>query len=51
MLLVWCSALMFGGEPLTFEKHVRPILKQHCFLCHGEESKTKGGLGNEDPDF
>jgi hypothetical protein len=36
--------MLFAGEPLSFEKHVRPILKQHCFLCHGEESKTKGGL-------
>lgn len=26
-----------------FEKHIRPILVQHCFECHGPE-KTKGGL-------
>ena len=31
-------------SPLTFEKHVRPILKTHCFPCHGEAGKTKGGL-------
>ena len=31
-------------ETLTFEKHVRPILKAHCFHCHGEEGETKGGL-------
>jgi len=29
---------------LTFEKDVRPILKTHCFQCHGEEGQTKGGL-------
>lgn len=29
---------------LVFEKHVRPILKQHCFHCHGEEEETGGGL-------
>lgn len=28
----------------TFEKDVRPILKAHCFQCHGEEGETKGGL-------
>ena len=31
------------GDP-TFEKHVRPILKAHCFECHGEGEKLKGGL-------
>ncbi len=29
---------------VTFEKDVRPILKAHCFHCHGEEGETKGGL-------
>ena len=27
-----------------FEKDVRPILKTHCFQCHGEEGEMKGGL-------
>lgn len=31
-------------EPTLFEKHVRPILKAHCFHCHGEEDKPKGRL-------
>jgi hypothetical protein len=29
---------------LTFEKDVRPILKEHCFRCHGEGEKLKGGV-------
>ncbi len=33
-----------ADAPLTFEKDVRPIFKQHCFLCHGEEPKPKGDL-------
>jgi hypothetical protein len=33
-----------AGGTLTFEKDVRPILKTHCFHCHGEEGETKGGL-------
>ncbi|HIM22698.1 MAG TPA: DUF1549 domain-containing protein, partial [Verrucomicrobia bacterium] len=38
------------GHPLgqaatvTFEADVRPILKAHCFRCHGEDSSAKGGL-------
>src|ERR1700675_1556681 len=27
-----------------FEKDVRPILKAHCFDCHGEGEKLRGGL-------
>lgn len=27
-----------------FEKEVRPILKAHCFLCHGEEKQVEGRL-------
>jgi len=34
-----------GAEAvLTFEKDVRPIVKEHCTHCHGEEEKPKGGL-------
>jgi mono/diheme cytochrome c family protein len=32
------------ASTLTFEKDVRPILKAHCFLCHGEEADLKGKL-------
>ncbi|XZE54193.1 PSD1 and planctomycete cytochrome C domain-containing protein [Planctomycetaceae bacterium SH139] len=31
-------------EELYFEKHVRPILKTHCFQCHGEEPELAGEL-------
>lgn len=30
--------------PLTFEHDVRPILKAHCFECHGEGEQLEGGL-------
>jgi hypothetical protein len=31
-------------EKLTFEEHVRPILRAHCLECHGESGKPKGKL-------
>jgi len=33
-----------SAETLTFEHHIRPILKANCFHCHGEETKLKGDL-------
>ncbi len=32
------------GQEMTFETHVRPILKAHCFDCHGAEEELKGKL-------
>ena len=32
------------GAELTYEREVRTILKAHCFACHGEGEKLKGGL-------
>jgi len=31
-------------ESITFEKHVRPIFKAHCFHCHGEDGELEAGL-------
>jgi mono/diheme cytochrome c family protein len=31
-------------DRLTYEQHVRPILKANCFQCHGEGDKLRGGL-------
>ena len=46
LLLPWMFAAAFpaAAASLTFEKDVRPILKAHCFQCHGEEGEMKGGL-------
>ena len=32
------------AEELTYESHIRPILKEHCFHCHGEQGEKEGGL-------
>ncbi len=51
--LGWLSAVCFGcllsrpamaDSPLSYEKDVRPILKTHCFQCHGEAGAREGGL-------
>ena len=33
-----------AARALTYEQHVRPILKVACFHCHGEHGETPGGL-------
>ncbi len=30
-----------------FARDVRPLLEQHCFECHGDEAKPKGGVNLE----
>ena len=32
------------AEPLTFEQHIRPILRAHCLDCHGAVEEKEGGL-------
>lgn len=29
---------------LTYETHIRPIFREHCFDCHGATDELKGGL-------
>ena len=45
--VVALAAAAFSGEPAgtpTYERDVRPILKAHCFQCHGEAEKLAGRL-------
>lgn len=42
--IVAATGSAHAAESLTFEKDVRPILKAHCFHCHGEDGEKKGGL-------
>ena len=46
LLLFLCFALIRPtlAAELMYEADVRPILKAHCFHCHGEGGKTEGNL-------
>ncbi|NDB06962.1 MAG: DUF1549 domain-containing protein, partial [Acidimicrobiia bacterium] len=33
-----------AAEGPNYETQIRPIFKEHCTHCHGEEEKPKGGL-------
>jgi hypothetical protein len=42
--VMYVATLSRADEPLHFETHIRPILKAHCWHCHGEESELQGKL-------
>ena len=44
VLALWVAPISAWAEELTFEKHVRPILKAACFQCHSDEDKPKAKL-------
>ncbi|MEZ6123698.1 MAG: PSD1 and planctomycete cytochrome C domain-containing protein [Planctomycetaceae bacterium] len=45
MVLPLIPAVAMSADPSpAFEADVRPILKAHCWQCHGEEEELKGGL-------
>lgn len=49
LLFLLAGRLLAAENPpakgaLTYEGHVRPILKAHCFACHGEGEKLQGNL-------
>lgn len=43
-LLLSVPLLTNADEGLTFEKHIRPIFRAHCYDCHGAENEVKGAL-------
>ena len=44
ILLIALSMKPLVADDVVFETHVRPILKAHCFQCHGESGEKQGGL-------
>lgn len=43
-LATTASAETSKPEQLTYEEHIRPIFRAHCFDCHGATEEMKGGL-------
>lgn len=39
-----CDLQFVRSQDLTFERHIRPILRQYCFDCHGASEKKEGNL-------
>ena len=52
-LAVFClfSAGFVRAEPIQFNRDVRPILAENCYLCHGpDKGRRKKGLRLDDRD-
>ncbi len=44
MFMAWIASHASAADPVTFEQHVRPILKAYCLDCHGAGEKMPGNL-------
>ncbi|MGD9854427.1 MAG: DUF1549 domain-containing protein, partial [Planctomycetaceae bacterium] len=44
VLLLNVPAVRAEEDAISFERTVRPLLKTHCFQCHGEEPEVRGSL-------
>ncbi len=44
LLVALIAAGSLSGSELKFETDIRPVLKAHCFHCHGEGDELKGGV-------
>ena len=41
----WIIGSVLSAEPIDFNRDIRPILSNHCYECHGPDSKQrKAGL-------
>ena len=44
LVIILLATQFCSADELSFETDVRPILKAHCFHCHGEDGEPKGEL-------
>ena len=43
LILAWCPPAAIAAKD-SFEEIIKPIFKQNCVKCHGENGKVKGKL-------
>src|SRR4051812_33647903 len=49
LLALLCLTQTAGSAPIEFNKEIRPILADNCYLCHGPDKGTrKAGLRLDD---
>ena len=41
LIFVCVSGLTSRAEDLTYDRHIRPILAKHCFVCHGPDPDAR----------
>jgi hypothetical protein len=46
-LALLCASGLWAEAQPTFQRDIRPLLEAHCFDCHGDEEKPKGGVNLE----
>lgn len=44
LIIASSNTLALGDEPVFFEQHIRPILREYCFDCHGAGQKNEANL-------
>jgi hypothetical protein len=49
LIVAWFAGVAIAAEAaskdhLTFQRDIRPLLKAHCWQCHGEEAELAGSL-------
>jgi len=44
LALLPCPLVASDNQALTYEEHIRPIFRQHCYDCHGAEEEKEGEL-------
>ncbi|MFP6764117.1 MAG: c-type cytochrome domain-containing protein, partial [Planctomycetaceae bacterium] len=44
VFVILCARSIVAADGLTFEVDIRPLLKAHCFQCHGEAGEKAAGL-------